>query len=172
MAKCENCQHWTVRRVTLYGDMTLIENWKADDGKGACDSLGIETSHDFGCNRFIEGGHDHVETTLKDGHPWQHFRMIPCPDCAGKGDGSRGHRCAGTGLVRLYDDGHVGDEQTRKHPKETALPSICPACASAVEPGWAHCPSCGAKLWKVAETEVVDDGAAGLPPPERPENPA
>jgi len=162
---CEKCSHWTVRRATAYGDGTVIENWKAEDGKGQCDSLGIETAHDFGCNRFLEGD-AHDVLTRKDGYPWQHFVMIPCPDCGGKGDGARGHRCAGTGLVRLYDDGYVGDEQTRMHPKEkeTQLPTKCPSCEAPTEPGWAHCPTCGGKLWKVAETEIIDDVAAGLPP--------
>jgi len=52
--------------------------------------------------------------------------MVPCPECTGidmkqiyaSPVGNRGHRCAGTGLVRLYDDGYVGDEQTRMHPKQ------------------------------------------------------
>jgi hypothetical protein len=164
MSTCESCHHWTIKRETMYGDGAIIENWKAEDGKGACESLVIETAHDFGCNRYIEGGGDHVTTARKDGHPWQHFVMIPCPDCGGKGDGGRGHRCAGTGLVRLYDDGYVGDEQTRLHPNEKPLPSTCPACSANVDRGWAHCPSCGAKLWKVAETEVIGNEAAGLPP--------
>lgn len=166
--KCESCQHWTIRRVTAYGDGTIITNWSAPGGFGHCASLGIETTFDFGCNRHIDSANDHHEVTHKDGHPWQHFKMVPCPDCDGKGDGGRGHRCAGTGLVRLYDDGHVGDEQTRTHPKEreTVLPSSCPKCSAPTESAWQHCPSCGGKLWKVAETEVVDDAAAGLPPPE------
>lgn len=169
MSACERCEHWTIRRQTIYGDGTIIENWKAESGKGACGSLGIETTYDFGCNRFLEGDGDHVETKRKDGHSWQHWIMIPCPDCNGgklDGVGGRGHRCAGTGLVRLYDDGYIGDENTRLHPNEKAMPTTCAACGGAVESGWKHCPGCGKKLWAVAETEVITDDMAGLPPPE------
>ncbi len=162
---CEKCAHWTVRRATAYGDGIIIENWKAEPGKGQCDSLGIETSHDFGCNRFMEGD-AHDALARKDGAPWQHFIMIKCPSCSGAAGCHGRCQCAGTGLVRLYDDGYVGDEQTRMHPNEKPLPTKCPSCEAPVEPGWAHCPSCGAKLWKVAETEIIDDGVAGLPPPE------
>jgi hypothetical protein len=37
-------------------------------------------------------------------------------------------RCVGTGGVRYYDDGYVGEEATRRHPKE-------PAIEPAVDPG-------------------------------------
>lgn len=166
MSKCESCQHWTIKRVTTYGDRSIIDNWTAPSGKGHCESLGIETAHDFGCNRFIEDAGDHVAITIKPGAPWHHFKMIPCPDCAGKGDGARGHRCAGTGLVRLYDDGYIGDEQTRLHPKEKPVPATCISCGAPFDPNWKHCPACGQKRLEVAETEVVDDALAGLPPPE------
>ena len=166
---CERCNHWTVQRVTKYGDGSTIENWRAASGKGACDSLGIETDALFACNRFFEGSGDHVEIVHKHGAPWQHFKMIPCPDCGGLGDGGRGHRCAGTGLVRLYDDGHVGDEQTRMHPKEKPLPANCAGCGLSVDRGWAHCPSCGKKLWiEPAEPEIVDDGLGPLPAAQEP----
>lgn len=164
---CESCVHWTVKRVTKYGDGSIIENWNAASGKGACASLGIETDASFACNRFMEGGDDHVEVKRKDGAPWQHFVMVPCPDCGGVGDGGRGHRCAGTGLVRLYDDGYVGDEQTRMHPNEKPLPATCAGCGKSADRAWAHCPSCGKKLWiEPAETEIPDDGLPPAPPPE------
>jgi predicted RNA-binding Zn-ribbon protein involved in translation (DUF1610 family) len=167
MGDCRDCAAWVTARVTDYGDGTRIVNFESSSGKGECHVLKIETAEDFGCNKFRPGNY-RVVVTRKDGYPHQYFTMIPCPDCGGKGDGGRGHRCAGTGLVRLYDDGYVGDEQTRMHPKEkeTALPTTCQKCGAAVEPSWAHCPSCGGKLWKVAETEIVDDLAAGLPVPE------
>lgn len=162
---CEKCQHWVVSRATLYGNGERIERWRAPDGKGACASLGIETDAGFSCNRFIESFFDHVDLTIKPGAPWEHFVMIDCPDCGGKGDGGRGHRCAGTGKVRLYDDGYVGDEQTRRHPKEPQTPPKCPHCSEATSPGWKHCPKCGSKLWgEVAETEVIPDAEAGLVP--------
>lgn len=161
--KCEECEHWIVRRVTTYDDGSEVERWKSPDGSGHCESLGIETAYDFGCNRFMEASGNHVESEHKPGAPWHHFKMIPCPDCGGKGDGTRGHRCAGTGLVRLYDDGYIGDEQTRKHPKENVEPPKCPSCKKRVELDWGHCPACGFKLWQVAETEIVTSELAGLP---------
>jgi uncharacterized protein (UPF0212 family) len=160
MSKCEGCVHWIIARKTVYGDGAEIVRWSAPSGKGHCNSLGIEVTADFGCNRFLEGD-EHVEKTVKAGSPWQHFTMIACPDCGGKGDGGRGHRCAGTGLVRLYDDGHVGDEQTRRHPKENPVDPKCPGCGGTISEQWKHCPACGSKLWVVAETEVV---ALDLPP--------
>lgn len=163
--KCEYCQHWIVRRETIYGNGDLIVNWSAPDGKGACGSLGIETEAGFGCNRFMEDDFDHVETAQKEGAPWQNFTIIDCPECGGKGDGSRGHRCAGTGKVRLYDDGYICDEQTRVHPKEIPGPSSCPQCSIPVDRSWMHCPACGERLFKpVAETEIISDAEAGLGP--------
>ena len=53
MSKCEACAHWIVARVTQYGNGEIKENWRAEDGSGFCDSLNIETQHDFGCNAFI-----------------------------------------------------------------------------------------------------------------------
>lgn len=166
MSKCDGCAHWIVKRETRYGSGDVIINWQGPDGTGACESLGIETNATFGCTRFLpdERGIDHVEIRMKEGYPWQHFVMIDCPDCAGKGDGGRGHRCAGTGKVRLYDDGHIGDEQTRVHPNEKPLPTTCFSCGQPVDRAWAHCPGCGGKLWKQAETEVVADEIAGLVP--------
>jgi hypothetical protein len=167
MSSCDRCEHWTVRKITTYGDGSTIENWRAADGIGKCASLGIETKADFGCNRFIESSGDHVDVSAKTLPPWRYFGMVPCPDCEGKGDGARGHRCAGTGLVRLYDDGYIGDEQTRLHPKEKEFEAPvprCPSCNGVVAVGWHHCPACGGQLLKeVAETEIVTDEMAGLP---------
>lgn len=167
MTSCSDCMLWITRRATRYDDGTEIDRFVAPTGRGACSILGIETAGDFGCNKYVEGL-IHLEIERKTGAPWQHFRMIPCPDCGGKGDGGRGHRCAGTGLVRLYDDGYVGDEQTRMHPKEkeVAAPLRCVTCSNRVDPEWKNCPMCGTKLFKVAETEIVTDALAGLPMPE------
>ncbi len=168
MSACEECEFWTVKRVNQYSTGEVIETWSAPSGKGHCDKLGIETLHDFGCNKFMaaskySGMTDHVERTRKIGHPWQHFVMIPCPDCDGKGDGTRGHRCAGTGLVRLYDDGYIGDEQTRLHPKEKATPPVCMACSKELNREWVNCPYCGRKTPMQAETEVIEGlGSATL----------
>lgn len=160
MNKCENCQHWIIKRGIVYSDGSEIVRWTSQDGEGHCDSIDIVTKADFGCNRFLEnqfGDTGQVEVIRKIGAPWQHFVMIPCPDCEGKGDGTRGHRCAGTGLVRLYDDGYIGDEQTRMHPKEKehAPPPVCRGCGGGVTIGWKHCPACGISLLAPAETEVI-----------------
>lgn len=154
MSKCEGCVHWIVARETVYDSGEVIKRWTALAGKGACESLGIETEAGFGCNRFLEGS-EHVERVAKHGAPWNHFVMIACPDCNGKGDGGRGHRCAGTGLVRQYDDGFIGDEQTRRHPREIIPDPKCPGCARTIEAAWKHCPGCGSRLWLVSETENV-----------------
>lgn len=158
MSSCSSCRNWITRRFTRYGDGVEIDQASFVDGRGACAVLKIETAAEFGCNAFVAGD-DHAEITLKTGAPWQHFVMIPCPDCAGRGDGGSGHRCAGTGLVRLYDDGHIGDEQTRMHPKEKQVvpPPQCHACQARIDVAWKHCPACGAKLLAVAETEIVEN---------------
>jgi len=165
---CYQCQHWTVRRETAYrGTNEVIVNWTAPKNKGACALLGIETDRAFGCNRHVEDFGEHVEHTVKEGEPHQHWIMIDCPDCGGAGDGSRGHRCGGTGKVRLYDDGFVGDEVSRTHPKEKPAPSNCMHCSASVNREWAHCPSCGGRLWiEPAKTEIVSNEMAGLPPAE------
>jgi hypothetical protein len=130
LMKCADCGNWTIKRVTIYDDGSEVENYCAPEGKGHCDHLNQDFGPDFGCIAFVPGIHVHAER--KSGAPWQHWRMITCPDCAGHpGRGAGGRcRCAGTGLVRLYDDGYVGEEQTRKHPKEKEL-----ASASKIDPG-------------------------------------
>jgi hypothetical protein len=163
MSSCEGCQFWIIRRVNKYSDGQTIEKWSAASGKGHCDKLGIETDADFGCNKWMIDSQDHVEVLYKIGSPHHHFVMIPCPECEGKGNGTRGHRCAGTGLVRLYDDGYVGDEQTRLHPKEKAQPLQCMKCSQGLQPGWAHCPNCGYQTARMAETEVIEGlGSASI----------
>jgi hypothetical protein len=120
-SRCENCTHWLIKRQTNYSSGEVIVNFEALAGHGHCTFFDRPEPADFGCVRFEVAASplDHVEVAHKEGEPWRNFRMIPCPDCHPNGGaGGRGHRCAGTGLVRLYDDGYVGDEQTRKHPKE------------------------------------------------------
>lgn len=122
--RCVDCRYWITVDKTVYEDGAEIIHWASSED-GHCTYLAIRTTPEFGCMAYVAGD-DHAKIERKDGAPWQHFKMIPCPDCAGvqPGElyshpaGSRGHRCAGTGLVRLYDDGHVGDEQTRLHPKQ------------------------------------------------------
>ena len=110
---CKTCKNWVTERSTAYGDGSVIVNFRAPDGKGACVPLGLETAADFGCNKYESGGPT-VEMSFKGGAPWSHSVAGPCPDCGGTGC----RRCAFTGKVRHYDDGHVGEEQTRLHPRE------------------------------------------------------
>jgi len=118
--RCLDCGNWVLARTTRYEDGSEVVNYSAPEGKGHCDVLGVDTAADFGCTAFVVGGH--VKTATKSGSPWSHWTMVNCPDCQGKGSaGSSCHRCAGTGNVRRYDDGHVGEERTRMHPKEKEL---------------------------------------------------
>jgi hypothetical protein len=169
LLRCDGCQKWTVKRVTRYGDGSEVVNWKAPDGKGRCGVLDIDTAGDFGCTSFEAAAASdapHVVGNWKNGAPWQHHASGPCPDCRGRGsDTGVCRRCAGTGKVRYYDDGFIGEEQTRLHPKEkeTAEPLKCWKCATlVVDLKWIHCPVCGARLETPMETENVDGlGNAG-----------
>ena len=119
--RCDECEHWTLSRQTHYEDGSAIATFTAPSGKGHCDLLNLDTAPEFGCTSF-RASNIHVVITHKAGAPWQHFKMGPCPDCSGAGSsGSACHRCAGTGIVRYYDDGFVGEEQHRLHPKEKEL---------------------------------------------------
>ena len=48
--------------------------------------------------------------------------MGKCPNCSGLGcrvsNGRACDRCVGTGQVRFYSDGHIGNERTRTHPND------------------------------------------------------
>lgn len=127
---CETCANWTVRRRRVYDNGDEVITYEAPQGKGHCDKLGIDTPPEFHCAAHAEG-HDHVMTERIDGAPWEHFQYRPCPDCNGRGsiEGAQTPcgRCVGTARVRFYDDGYIGEESTRLHPKEkpqscTALP--------------------------------------------------
>lgn len=143
---CAECGHWTTQRKTVYGDGSEIITYDAPTAlRGHCEVLNLSTEADFGCTKFFIG--DHVRITNKDGAPWHHFKMIPCPDC-NQNPGGGQCRCAGTGLVRLYDDGYVGEEQTRRHPKENEAPAV-------VDPGTILQPV--AKLYQMG-ADVPDDG--------------
>lgn len=163
--KCERCSHWTIKRITKYANGETVENWKAEPGKGLCDKLQIQTEEDFGCNKFLETDDDHIAKAWKNGAPWQHSQSGPCPDCQGNAANGGGvcRRCAGTGKVRHYDDGYIGEEQTRLHPREleTAEPLRCRGCKKEVQVEWMACPYCGTKLEPPAETVFVGDGNAG-----------
>jgi hypothetical protein len=129
--KCENCDNWTTRKTRVYDDGTEITDFEAEDGKGQCCVINAQTAFDFYCAKFMSATGDHVERQLITGAPWQNFKMIPCPDCNGRGSGINGgvcQRCMGTANVRQYDDGYIGEEKTRRHPNE-------PEVAAQVDPG-------------------------------------
>ncbi len=128
--RCDGCKNWRRGSRTEYGDGTVVDNTLPPTAKCACAILMIATAPDFGCNQFAEGSaDDQIEVTRFEGEAWRHFEMIPCPDCSGVGSkaDTACYRCAGTRNVRRYGDGFVGDERTRRHPKETAPePTIDP----------------------------------------------
>ena len=152
-------------RKTVYGDGSEIVNWQLSVGRGRCHVLGLETAPDFGCNKF-EVGNAQVEIAIKPGAPWQYSRADTCPDCKGNpaDHGGLRCRCAGTGLVRHYDDGYIGEEHTRLHPKEkeSIEPLKCGNCSSHIEPNWKACPYCGNRLEGVSEIVMVGEGNSGM----------
>jgi hypothetical protein len=175
--KCEECEFWTIRRETHYGDGTVKQTWIALAGKGQCDKLNQQTEYDFGCTKFSRSEGDHIDVTKKPGEPWQHWKMGPCPTCQSRGSHNvelrpACDRCAGTAQVRFYEDGFVGDERTRRHPNETPKPLVCPGCKKEVSKDWKHCPWCQFHL--PIEEKESDGGAAEgaiLPPPPPPAEP-
>lgn len=123
--RCALCGHWTTSCVNQYENGEELVTYAAPADKGMCSVLNTETPSNFGCVQFEEGSHK--EITFKTGEPWQHFVMIPCPDCRGKGsEYAACNRCAGTALVRKYDDGFIGEERTRMHPKEKEINQLPP----------------------------------------------
>lgn len=153
--KCADCRKWLTVRVTDYENGERIVNFQAPDGKGLCEVLKIDTPGDFGCNQF-EAGAEHIEIMAKKtGSPWHHSTRITCPDCKGEGvvgplkDASC-ERCCRTGTCLIYDDGYLGEERTRRHPKEASdgppPPLTCQGCTKVVEKEWVSCPWCGQKL--------------------------
>lgn len=129
---CNTCSHWVLKRRRLYADGTEKVYFWVSGGNGLCTRLQRETGPQFFCADFTDDAtFDHVETENVSSEPWQNWKMGKCPDCDGRGSGlgeiaSSCWRCAGTGNVRFYDDGHVGDERTRRHPKEPAPQPIVP----------------------------------------------
>lgn len=115
--RCDGCNSWRRGTRTSYGDGSVREDLLEQP---RCAMLNIVTAADFGCVHYADDAGGQMLQEAKAGAPWQNWRMVPCPDCraAGNaGDGACG-RCTGTGNVRAYDDGYVGDERTRRHPKE------------------------------------------------------
>ena len=119
---CSGCRKWVLKRRRLYEDGTENVYFEAEAGKGHCEVLDAATKPEFGCYSFEQTDGDHVVTDHVVGMPWQDWTIGPCPDCGGKGStDSVCHRCAGTGKVRFYADGYVGEERIRRHPKEPAV---------------------------------------------------
>jgi len=122
--RCDGCANWVLERVRTYDDGTRQSYFKVYGGKGLCEHLNMEVPPDFGCvdyqaDKNPEANHVRVEEIK--GAAWQHWHMGACPDCHGRGCGVEGgacRRCCGGGKVRVYDDGFIGDEQTRKHKVE------------------------------------------------------
>lgn len=158
--KCDTCARWIVARNNAYDDGIVVETFKASEGKGYCESLEIDTLPAFGCTGYSSGANQ-VRVSVKPGKPWNYFKMGPCPDCAAHGNSGDGacHRCAGTGQVRHYEDGHVGEERTRLHPREReqAGKPKCAGCGKEVEPDWMACPRCAHRLDAAAAVERVAD---------------
>ncbi len=129
---CGLCRQWTVKKLRRYADGSETVTFEAVPGQGHCDMLAIETQPGFGCSGFTAApDYDHIAVEVIAGAPWEHFRMGPCPECNGRGSGIEGGacgRCTGTGQVRYYDDGYVGEEKTRRHPSERVQ-------AAVVDPG-------------------------------------
>lgn len=127
--KCSLCHHWILVRKTIYDDGSEVLTWTVPSGKGHCTELDIDTFPSFGCIQFDPATNHHEIVTVKTGEPWQYHHDIPCPDCKGTGcvpdtvtiNRWACHRCCGTGRVRKYDDGYIGEEKTRMHPKEKEL---------------------------------------------------
>ena len=120
---CADCGNWLLERKTVYSDGSEIHTFKSPEGKGRCLVLSMDTAPDFGCNKFVPGAHCEIEH--KPDVPWHYWVMIPCPACGNADARGTKCQCAGTGKVRLYDDGYIGDERTRRHPKDspTYVPS-------------------------------------------------
>jgi hypothetical protein len=123
---CTNCVFWRLGKRIEYADGTVILIREVPEPQGKCGILEIATDPLFGCKRFlaIASWDQHLERESKPGAPWQHSVAGPCPDCAGTGSPPGGlgcYRCAGTGKVRHYDDGHIGEERTRLHPVEAII---------------------------------------------------
>lgn len=150
----------------------MVDTFRATEGKGRCGVLDVDTTPEFGCKSFSQAmaadniqddptgtGFKHTLTTHKSGAPWQYSRADRCPDCSGKGNAGDGScdRCQGTGKVRYYDDGFIGEERTRLHPKERemAAPPKCVGCGREMNREWVACPACGHRREMPAVPEIV-----------------
>ena len=162
---CSTCSKWFVRKETHYSHGEVIVNWAEPRGYGKCPVLdNMITAPDFECNKY-ESGAPLVEIAYKDGEPWHHAVHGPCPDCGGRGlksNDKQDDRCCGTGMVLHYDDGYIGENRTKMHPKEReygkreAEPTpTCFNCHKSIELTWFACPYCGTRL-KTEKPEIVE----------------
>ncbi len=124
---CADCRYWKRGTLRRYANTERYEDATTEEGspcRAAGPLLGFCTPAEFSCSNYSEFDteDDQVEVVLNAGEPWQVWRMIPCPDCSGAGSLDSPtpgcYRCVGTGNVRAYDDGYVGDERSREHPRE------------------------------------------------------
>jgi hypothetical protein len=196
--KCATCGFWLLRRETHYSGGEKIVNWQDPQGRGKCTSetlRGTLTPPTFGCGEHKDGG-PIVEVAQKQGEAWHYSVAIPCPDCRAPDCGfvspgecenkhcpgtdkclGRGHtesgvdgRCCGTGTVQLYDDGFIGENKRKLHPKEQELgkrphlPAVCERCNEKIDAKWRMCPFCGYDLKSEKKTIMVSDADAGVIP--------
>jgi hypothetical protein len=144
---CKNCASWVVERKRVYADGYEAVDFIAGSGVGECAILKISVPADFSCAKFEKLNWSHVVVEKFDGEPWQHWRMGDCPDCQGRGSGKEGGvcgRCAGTGHVRYYADGYVGEERTRRHPSEPEAEAGLPS---------------GSELAPMKKPDIVNSGS-------------
>lgn len=164
---CSTCARWFVRKETRYGNGEVIVNWSDPEGRGRCTdpAIGILTSAEFGCTKY-ETGVPIVEIVRKDGEPWHHWTFGPCPKCKGNGvtdiaSTRVDDQCCGTGRVRYYDDGFIGENRTYLHPKEKTKrhdppTPVCFNCGKAIGADWLACPHCATRL-KETEKPVLQE---------------
>jgi hypothetical protein len=128
--RCSDCKYWFRGTRKQYKNKLPIFIPSADNGNGVCRSGGMingtVVGPTFGCIDFLLSASlvdDQEDSFSYDQEPWQVWEMIPCPDCLGVGSerDSACHRCVGTGNVRKYADGFVGEERTREHPVEKEM---------------------------------------------------
>jgi len=159
---CSTCSKWFVRKETHYENGEVIVNWTAPEGCGKCTVLDVQTHPAFECNQY-QFGTPIIEVVEKDGEPWHHWVFGPCPVCKGHGaevlDGRfKDDQCCGTGRVRYYDDGYIGENRTYLHPKEKvkrddAPTPVCFNCHKSIGLDWMACPFCGTRLKEVAKPD-------------------
>ena len=123
MTSCSNCKNWVTETRVEYASGEARVVFRSPDREGLCAVLGVPTKTEFSCNSW-SFGEIHVVTDRKTGAAWQHWKYGYCPDCAGRGmqGDSTCRRCVGTGHVRFYEDGFIGEERTRRHPNDPPEP--------------------------------------------------